>query len=218
MPRYKAAIFDLDGTLLDTLGDLADGVNEALSHFGYPLRTQEEVRRFVGNGVHLLIARALPAGTEEARIGEVLAYFKEYYAAHAQVKTAPYRGVCEMLASLGEAGVRVCVVSNKFDAAVRELCAFYFGDAVAYAAGERVGTPKKPAPDGILAAMEAVGVDASDAVYIGDSEVDVQTAKNAGIAMISVLWGFRDREEMAAEGAVTFVASVEELSALLLAD
>lgn len=218
MPHYKAAIFDLDGTLLDTLDDLADAVNAALLHFDYPLRTREEVRRFVGNGVRLLILRALPVGVEEARINEVLAYFKEYYAAHSQEKTAPYRGARELLAVLKAAGVRVCIVSNKFDAAVQELCPFYFGDAVLYAAGERAGIPKKPAPDSVYAAMDAVGVTAEEAVYIGDSEVDVETARNAGVDAISVLWGFRDRDCLAAHGAALFAESMEELSRILLAD
>ncbi len=218
MPHYDTAIFDLDGTLLDTLDDLADGVNAALSHFGHPLRTREEVRRFVGNGVRLLIARALPGGASDAHVDEAVEYFKTYYNAHSQEKTAPYAGVGEMLSALCAAGVRVCVVSNKFDPAVRELCTIYFGDAVTYAAGERAGVPKKPAPDGVFDAMDAVGASRESVVYIGDSEVDAETARNAGVDFVAVLWGFRDRECLAAHGAAVFAKSTEELTALLLAE
>ncbi len=218
MLPYKAVLFDLDGTLLDTLDDLADAVNYALSRFSYPLRTREEVRAFVGNGVRLLIVRALPEGEGDARVDEVLAVFKTYYADHARVKTAPYSGISSLLRRLFDAGVRVGVVSNKFDAAVRELSAFYFGDLVPLAIGEQAGIPKKPAPDALLAAMEALGVSRGETVYIGDSEVDAETAARAGLPLIAVLWGFRDRAQLAAAGATCFAADAEELSLLLLGE
>lgn len=215
MTHYRAVIFDLDGTLLDTLDDLCDAVNVALSAHGYPARTREEVRAFVGNGVRLLIARALPGGESDSRFEEVFATFLSYYAAHDRQKTAPYPGLVALLTSLQERGVHVAVVSNKFDAAVRELCAHYFGGLVEVAVGESPAVPKKPAPDTVLRAMQLLGVPAETCVYVGDSDVDIETAKNAGIPCISVLWGFRDRAFLAAHGAASFAADAAALAALL---
>ena len=211
MPAYKAAVFDLDGTLLDTLDDLADGVNAALAQFGYSPRTREEIRAFVGNGVRLLVARALPQGEENPQFEEVFAYFRAYYTAHSCVKTAPYAGVLAMLASLRERGVHIAVVSNKLESAVRDLCRRYFGDLVEVAVGDLDGRPRKPAPDGVFAALHSLGVAASEAVYIGDSDVDILTAQNAALPCIAVLWGFRDRECLASAGATVFAANAEEL-------
>ena len=213
---YTTAIFDLDGTLLNTLGDLSDSVNATLSHFGYPTRTEDEVRRFVGNGVRLLIARTLPTGEEDPRFEEVLAAFRAHYAQNSEKRTAPYAGVTALLANLRAAGVRVAVVSNKFDAAVKKLCAVYFGDLVELAIGETPDIAKKPAPDAIFFALRALGATPADAVYIGDSEVDVETARAAGIPCISVLWGFRDRGLLAAHGATDFAETADELEKMLL--
>lgn len=191
-----AVLFDLDGTLLDTLDDLADGVNYALKQFGYPLRTREEVRSFVGNGVGKLIARAVPEGAEAQ---PVLAVFREYYGAHCRVKTRPYDGIPEVLEAIREK-YPVAIVSNKPDPAAKALCAFYFPGI--YTLGETVDCPRKPAPDMVHKAMRELKVDAC--VYIGDSDVDVLTAKNAGAACISVLWGFQDEAQIAAAGGTRF--------------
>ena len=213
---YRTAIFDLDGTLLNTLDDLADAVNYALSRFSYPTRSLAEVRRFVGNGVANLIERSLPNSERNADFDEVLATFRAYYEKNSQNKTAPYEGILDMLARLHEQGVRVAVVSNKFDAAVTALSRRYFGDLVEIAVGESQSRAKKPAPDGIFYALEQLGEAREGAVYIGDSEVDAVTAANAGIPCISVLWGFRDREEIEKAGGSVFAESVAELEKLLL--
>jgi phosphoglycolate phosphatase len=215
MNRYRAAIFDLDGTLLDTLDDLADAVNYALETYGYPRRTRDEVRLFVGNGVRLLISRALPGGEGNPQFDAVLATFRTYYAANSQKKTAPYPGIPALLADLRASGVRVAVVSNKFDAAVRDLCAYYFGELVEVAVGESPEVPKKPAPDTVFRAMQLLGVQPEDCVFIGDSDVDVETAKNAALPCIAMLWGFRDRAFLEEHGATCFAANAEELAALL---
>ena len=215
MIKYKSAVFDLDGTLLNTLDDLADGVNEALTHFGYPPRTVEEVRRFVGNGVRLLIVRALPMGEETPNFEEVHAYFRTYYAAHSMIKTAPYPGIIEMLTKLKENGMKIAVVSNKFDAAVKELCKLYFGDLIDAAIGDLDPRPRKPAPDGTHAALRELGVSPEDAAFIGDSDVDILTARNAGLTPIGVLWGFRDRDCLEGAGAELLAQNADELFSLL---
>ena len=196
-------LWDLDGTLLDTLADLADAVNFALTQFGYPVRTLEEVRRFVGNGARRLIALAVP---EDADVDAVLEVFRTYYDAHSQIKTRPYDGILEKLEQLGKK-YPMAVVSNKPDSAVKILCAQYFPQL--YALGESADCPRKPAPDMVFKAMKAIGVDRC--VYIGDSEVDVLTAKNANVPCLSVLWGFRDREEIEAAGGKYFCGSTDEL-------
>lgn len=200
-------LFDLDGTLLDTLEDLKDAVNYALGQFGYPLRTLAEVRRFVGNGAAVLLALSVPEGADPA---PVLAVFRKYYQSNCQVKTAPYRGVPEALAAL-QAKYPVAIVSNKPDSAVKALCADYFPGI--YALGERVGCPRKPASDMVRRAMETIGVERC--VYVGDSEVDVATAKNADVPCLSVLWGFRDREELEDAGAAYFCNDPSKLPELV---
>ena len=197
-------LFDLDGTLLDTLEDLADAVNHTMRQFGYPERTLEEVRCFVGNGARKLIERAVPDGAD---VDAVLAAFRTYYDAHCQVKTKPYGGIMEALAEL-EKKYPIAVVSNKPDSAVKSLCADYFPGL--YARGESTDCPRKPAPDMVFKAMEAIGVERC--IYVGDSEVDVLTAKNAGMPCLSVLWGFRDREEIEAEGGSDFCGDTAELT------
>lgn len=197
-------LFDLDGTLLDTLEDLADAVNHALSRFGYPERSIEEVRRFVGNGAGLLIQRAVPEGADPE---PVLEAFRAHYNTHCQIKTKPYGGVLEALAEL-KGKYPMAVVSNKPDSAVKPLCAQYFPGL--YARGESADCPRKPAPDMVYKAMEAIGVERC--VYVGDSEVDVATAKNAGVPCLTVLWGFRDRDELEAAGASCFCEDSAELA------
>ena len=194
-----AILFDLDGTLLDTLDDLADGVNHTLGHFGCPERTREEVRQFVGNGAERLLKLALPGTAHDPELSRVLAYFKTYYAAHSQIKTRPYVGVPEALEAV-KREFPVAIVSNKPDNAVKILCSQYFGDV--FALGESSLLPRKPAPDMVQAAMTAVGADRC--IYVGDSEVDVLTARNAGVPCLSVLWGFRDKELLLEAGATHF--------------
>lgn len=216
--RVKVAIFDLDGTLLDTLDDLSAAVNQAMAHAGFPTRSRDEVRAFVGNGVERLIRLAVPEGTDEATIRTVLAYFKEQYAAGCRDKTAPYPGVSELLDDLRRRGIRVAVVSNKFDAAVADLCAHYFGDRVEVAVGERPTVRKKPAPDTVFEAMTRLGLSPEErqgVVYIGDSDVDIETARQAGIPCISVTWGFRDEEFLQNSGGKEFAHSVNELKNIL---
>ena len=212
---YHTAIFDLDGTLLDTLQDLADSTNYALALHQMPTRTVEEVRRFVGNGVGLLIHRAVPEGTDEALENQVLADFRAHYLINMEHKTAPYPGILQLLDALNRAGIRVAVVSNKFDAAVKGLCHDYFGQRVAVAIGESASVRKKPAPDSALAALDALGVAADRAVYIGDSDVDIETARAAGMDCLSVTWGFRDADFLLDHGARQLVPSVSELAKCL---
>lgn len=197
-------LWDLDGTLLDTLEDLKDSVNYALKTFGYPPRTKEEIRKFVGNGAKRLIASAVPEGADWE---PVLACFRAYYETHAQIKTAPYAGISEALENLKNR-FPMAIVSNKPDEAVKKLCDNWFPGL--YACGERQGVPRKPAPDMIVQAMAAIGADTC--VYVGDSEVDVLTAQNANVPCLSVLWGFRGREELTKYGAVHFCDRPEALA------
>lgn len=192
-------LFDLDGTLLNTLEDLTDATNHVLREFGFPERSLEQVRRAIGNGAANQLRKSAPAGTPEETIEQMLAVYKPYYTAHCQIKTKPYAGIPEALTELCSR-YPVAIVSNKPDAAVKELCAEYFPGI--YALGEAPDCPRKPAPDMVHKAMQAIG--ACRCIYVGDSEVDVLTAQNAGVPCLSVLWGFRDREAMEAVGAVHF--------------
>ena len=213
---YHTAIFDLDGTLLDTLQDLADSANYALTLHHLPARTVEEVRQFVGNGVGLLIRRAVPEGTPEELERQVLRDFRAHYLVNMENKTAPYPGIPELLDALGAAGVPTAVVSNKFDGAVKGLCQNYFGDRIGAAIGESQGVARKPAPDTVFRALAELGMPREGAVYVGDSDVDIATAKNAGLPCISVSWGFRSRSFLTEHGARTIADTVEELKELLL--
>ena len=208
---YRTVIFDLDGTLLDTLDDLADAVNFSLSAFGLPLRAKDEVRAFVGNGIVNLLKRAI--GFEHPRFAEILQTFREYYGAHCKDKTKEYAGITPLLQSLKSRGVKTAVVSNKADFAVKKLAAEYFPDLLAEAVGENeaAGIAKKPAPDALFAVMERLGADKATTVYVGDSEVDIQTAQNAGVECISVTWGFKDTGFLQEHGATTLVSSTEEI-------
>lgn len=212
---YQTAIFDLDGTLLDTLEDLYLATNRALARHALPLRGRDEVRDFVGNGVEQLIRRAVPAGTDEVTTLAVLGDFKTTYAAICEDHTRPYEGIKEMLEALRDRGVRVAVVSNKFDAATKRLCEKYFGELVEVAIGERAGVEKKPAPDTVYEALRELGVTAEGAVYIGDSDVDIETARNCGMPCISVTWGLRNEGFLIARGATVLVHNPFELSQYL---
>ncbi len=215
MVRYEAVIFDLDGTLLDTLPDLADSTNRALAQFGLPKRSLGEIRRFVGNGVEMLIRRAVPSGTGEEAILACLNWFKEDYMEHMQDQTAPYPGILELLKRLRENGCQAVVVSNKFDGAVKALCREHFGDLLPVAVGERPGAKKKPARDLVDLCLSELGVPAAQCVYVGDSDVDIQTAANAGLPCLSVSWGFRSREFLLSHGASTIADTPQALFALL---
>lgn len=208
---YNTYIFDLDGTLLSTLGDLAASCNYALRTNGMPERTVDEVRRFVGNGVKKLMERAISGGLDNDKFDKTYADFRQHYMQHNLDTTKPYDGVMEMLEELRKQGKKVAVVSNKFYAATQELCRHFFGDLVPVAIGEREDIRKKPAPDTVLEAMRQLGATAEGAVYIGDSDVDIDTARNSGMPCISVLWGFRDKEFLLEHGATTLVSTPEEI-------
>lgn len=213
---YKAVLFDMDGTLLDTLEDLCDSTNHALAQMGYPLRGIEEIRRFIGNGAEKQIRRAVPEGTSEGKIMETLAAFRAYYQDHCQIKTKVYDGLLDVLSELKEKGVKMAVVSNKPDAAVKKLSREYFGDRLDYAVGPSDGVRCKPYPDMAEEALKALGVEKKDAVFVGDSEVDVQTGMNAGLDVIAVSWGFRSREVVIEAGAKMIADDASELEKLIL--
>lgn len=211
--KYNTYIFDLDGTLLDTLQDLAASTNFALRQHGMPEHSIDDVRRFVGNGVRLLMERAVPGGAANPNFEATFATFREHYMHHSLDTTRPYSGITETLAELKERGCLLAVVSNKMMAATVELCHHFFPSVIEVAIGEHEaeGIRKKPAPDTVFAALKQLGVAKDDAVYVGDSDVDIQTARNAGLPCISVLWGFRDRDFLIESGAETFVSTPSEL-------
>ncbi len=214
MKNCKAILFDLDGTLLDTLEDLKDAANHTLREMGCAERSLDEVRAFVGNGARRLLELCLETEDEET-IARSLSIFRPWYEAHCRVKTAPYEGILEAMRALREGGKKLAIVSNKPDEGVRSLTALYFEGLVDYAVGEREGIARKPAPDMVHAALAALGVSAAEAVYVGDSEVDVQTAKAAGTKLVAVSWGFRSRQQLIDAGAETIADSVGEMMEML---
>ena len=213
MKRYSTFIFDLDGTLLDTLADLAASVNYALGSCGLPQHTTDDVRRFVGNGVRVLMERAVPQGAQNPLFDTALATFRQHYLEHSLDTTRPYDGIPQLLAELRQRGCRLAVVSNKFYAATQELCRHFFPDTVSVAIGEHEaeGIRKKPAPDTVVEALRQLGVGSESAVYVGDSDVDVLTARNSGLPCISVLWGFRSRDFLIQHGATTFALTPQDI-------
>ena len=211
MHKYKTYIFDLDGTLLSTLADLAASTNYALRTHHMPERSLDEVRRFVGNGVKKLMERAIPDGLNNPLFEETFATFRQHYMQHNLDTTQPYPGIMQLLEQLKGEDKNIAVVSNKFYAATRELCRHFFGDLVPVAIGEREDIRKKPAPDTVIEALRELGVDNEGAVYIGDSDVDIMTAKNSGMPCVSVLWGFRDKEFLLEHGATTLISKPEEM-------
>ena len=211
MHKYKTYIFDLDGTLLSTLADLAASTNYALRTHHMPERSLDEVRRFVGNGVKKLMERAIPDGLNNPLFEETFATFRQHYMQHNLDTTQPYPGIMQLLEQLKAEGKNIAVVSNKFYAATRELCRHFFGDLVPVAIGEREDIRKKPAPDTVIEALRELGVDKEGAVYIGDSDVDIMTAKNSGMPCVSVLWGFRDKEFLLEHGATTLISQPEDM-------
>ena len=215
MKDFDTYIFDLDGTLLSSLEDLAASTNYALRWAGMPERTLDEVRMFVGNGVKLLMERAIPDGQQNPRFEEVYAKFREHYLKHNLDRTHPYDGVLDLLAELKRRGKKLAIVSNKFYAATQDLALHFFADTIEVAIGERENIRKKPAPDTVLEALRQLGASKDGAVYIGDSDVDVMTAKNSGLPCISVLWGFRDKEFLIEHGATLFVKTPHDILAKL---
>lgn len=216
MYQYDAVLFDLDGTLLDTLDDLTDAVNHTLRTFAYPTRGVEEVRAFVGNGVRKLIERVLPGGAADPNMEAALAEFKRHYTAHCNVRTHPYEGVVDALCALDEAGVKIAIVSNKNDEAVKALAHAYFGSLVSATVGGTEGVPRKPAPDMPLRALDALGAVAQRTLFVGDSDVDLQTALNTGMDCMLVSWGFRDRDWLASLHPRYLVEDAAEIPAVIL--
>ncbi len=214
--RYKLAIFDMDGTILNTIDDLAASLNYVLEKSGFPARTMDEVISFIGDGLRKLIERGVPEGTDSETVDKVLADFKEYYAVHCADKTAPYDGIVELLENLRRNGCMTAVVSNKADYAVQELCRKYFDGLFDYAVGERSGILRKPAPDSVNEVLEKLNVSRENAVYIGDSDVDIKTAENAGMDSIIVEWGFRERDFLLKKGAKTIVSAAKEIEDIVL--
>ena len=212
MSRYKAAIFDLDGTLLDTLADLRDSMNHTMELFGFPTHSTEAIRSFVGSGVEQFVASAVPGGFDNPHFREIVKEYSEYYGIHSEDQTKPYDGVLDLITKLKDSGIAVAVVSNKAHSASRGLCRTHFPE-VEIVNGEREaeGVRRKPYPDMVLMTVKEIGVKPEECVYIGDSEVDILTAENAGMDCISVLWGFRDRDYLEENGGKVFVENTDEL-------
>lgn len=210
--KYHTILFDLDGTLLNTLEDLTDAVNYVMDAYGFPEHSIEDVRCFVGNGIRVLMQRAIPEGEENPRFDEAFELFKRYYLAHNKVKTRPYDGIMELLGELKRRGVPMAIVSNKNQPTVEALCEEEFQGLISVAVGDGEGRARKPAPDGPMEAIRRLGISGTDGVlYVGDSEVDAQTAENAGLGCVLVTWGFRTRQEMAPYAAFPFIDRPEEL-------
>lgn len=215
MKNYEAVLFDLDGTLLDTLADLTEAVNAVLSKFHYPKKTALQVRRVLGNGLEQTLRLSLPPHVTKTQFQEMFLYFRKYYIAHCNVATKPYDGIPELLEGLQRRGIKMAIVSNKTQPAVKELARLYFPDTISTAIGESPLVKRKPAPDTVLAALKELNVDPQEAMYVGDSEVDKETADRAGLDCILVSWGFRDREDLAALNPAFLVDRPEEIAKLV---
>jgi len=213
-----AVIFDLDGTLLNTLGDLRAATNHALEVRGLPPHSMEEIRQFIGNGIRLLICRAMPEGTPEAEIDAALDDFKAYYAAHIHDRTVPYDGIPQLLTALRKRGIQVAVLSNKIDSASQQLIEYFFPGKTDVVFGEHVGVPRKPDPTSCRMVMQQLGVQPEQVLYVGDSGTDMQTAKNAGLYAVGVTWGFRSKEVLLKYGADVLVHRPEQILQILDSD
>ncbi len=214
--RYKAVLFDMDGTVLDTLDDLADSVNRSLREFGLPEVSRFQVGQSLGNGAKYLIRHCLPEGSDEALCEQVLSFYKPWYDAHCRIKTKPYDGILQLMEALRADGIHQAIISNKPDSAVQELAEAFFPGLMDVVIGESPAVKRKPSPDTVLAAASQMGLMASDCVYIGDTEVDLETARNAGMDCIPVSWGFRTEEQLRAAGAEEIIRSPEDLKKKLL--
>ena len=217
MNKKDTVIFDLDGTLLDTLDDLTGSVQYALKQMNYPTRSRDEVRSFVGNGIYVLIHKAVPAGTDEEKILETLEIFKKHYGIHCNDKTGPYPGIQDLVDALREKNIKMAIVSNKADFATKELAEIYFNGRIPVAIGEKEseGIRKKPAPDTVFKSLELLESKVDDAVYVGDSEVDIATAKNAGMDLILCSWGFRDVDFLRDLGGNVIVDRPEDILSII---
>lgn len=213
-----AVIFDLDGTLLNTLGDLRAATTHALEVRGLPPHSMEEIRQFIGNGIRLLICRAMPEGTPEAEIDAALDDFKAYYAAHIHDRTVPYDGIPQLLTALRKRGIKVAVLSNKIDSASQQLIEYFFPEKTDVVFGEHVGVPRKPDPTSCRMVMQQLGVQPEQVLYVGDSGTDMQTAKNAGLYAVGVTWGFRSKEVLLKYGADVLVHRPEQILQILDSD
>ena len=213
-----AVIFDLDGTLLNTLGDLRAATNHALEVRGLPPHSMEEIRQFIGNGIRLLICRAMPEGTPEAEIDAALDDFKAYYAAHIHDRTVPYDGIPQLLTALRKRGIKAAVLSNKIDSASQQLIEYFFPGKTDVVFGEHVGVPRKPDPTSCRMVMQQLGVQPEQVLYVGDSGTDMQTAKNAGLYAVGVTWGFRSKEVLLKYGADVLVHRPEQILQILDSD
>ena len=217
MKKIDTVIFDLDGTLLDTLKDLQNAINYIQDRYGYPLHTMEQVRSHVGNGIPNLVAKSIPEEKENPLFSTILEEYKAYYGAHCNDATRPYPGIMEMLDTLQAEGYRMAIVSNKSDPAVKELNRLYFKDYIEIAIGgnEEAGIRRKPAPDTVFTALEGLGANSDQAVYIGDSEVDILTAQNSGMPCILCEWGFREKSYLISQGGSYFIDQAGQLSAMI---
>ena len=213
MNKYTTIIFDLDGTLLDTLEDLKNAVNHVLAAHGYPIKTLEEIRKSVGNGTKVLLEKTVPDGSSNPLFNTINEEYQKYYLEHCNEKTGPYKGVREAMKQLKDKGYKMAIVSNKPDSAVKELRDKYFGEYLNVAIGDKEGRRRKPYPDSVFAAIEELGSDHDECIYIGDSEVDFLTAENSGLPCISCLWGFRTQEELMSNGVdpENFIKSPDEI-------
>lgn len=215
MKNIDTVIFDLDGTLLYTLGDLHACFNNAIVQFGYPKRSIDEIKSFVGNGIKKAIELALPYKVADEELEEIVAYFRGYYKEHMFELTKPYEGVLELLERLKKNGFKLAVVSNKYDMAVKELCRNYFGDYIDIAIGEGSGIRRKPEADGTLKAIKELGSNIENTIFVGDSDVDIKTAQNVGISCICALWGYRDKEFLEKHGGKFFAETPKEIEKFL---
>ncbi len=213
--KFDTLVFDLDGTILDTLEDLSDSVNHALTKNNLPSRTKEDVRAFVGNGIRLLIERAVPENTEKTVINNCFNDFKTHYKGNSTNKTKPYEGIEEVLSKIKKSGIKIALVSNKADFAVQEIIEKYFPDTFDFATGEKDGVRRKPYPDSVFAAMEYLGADKNKTVYIGDSEVDIETSRNCGIPCIAVTWGFRDKKVLSQMNPEYIIDETKQITEIL---
>lgn len=209
--KYRIAIFDMDGTILNTLEDLADTMNYCLKMYGMQERSLSEIKSFVGNGIRRLVEQAVPNGTDEGIIDEIYATFIDYYKDHCALKTRPYDGIRKVLKELKGKGVLTAVVSNKADYAVKKLCKEYFDGLFDCSVGDKEGIRRKPYPDSVISVMEHFEANQNEAVYIGDSDVDYQTAQNAGVDVIMVSWGFREEDYLRSIGAEKIIHEPDEI-------
>lgn len=213
--KYKAVLLDMDGTVLDTVEDIMNSANTALRKFGFPEMNSAQTKARLGNGSRVLITKALPEGTEPEILEKVLEFYIPYYDTHSHIKTRPYDGILELLENLKNSGYKLAIISNKPDSTVKELAGEFFPDMLETAVGESETVKRKPNPDAVIAAAEQMGFDISQCVYVGDSEVDIETAKRAGMDCISVSWGFRTKQQLVESGASRIADTVSELNEMI---